>query len=182
MKGREVSEITKGRQLEPRAPVSQGTSHVYVSACGCMCHACLLTCENTMVHTMNVGVLVWGEGQLSHVCRDLSCVSLGYNLGKSCPTPPSASSLAAMLKPRASSKPCRYSPNLGIPVICPLPLKLAHRKGQSAFHFFTLGLRYACDLVHTSPARQDPVPKPAFPSSLPPAPSSSCCQPRPGRE
>ncbi|XP_021118754.1 exostosin-like 1 isoform X2 [Heterocephalus glaber] len=45
--------------------------------------------------------------------QDLSCASLGPTLGKSCPTPPSASSLADVLKPLVSSKPC--SPHWELP-------------------------------------------------------------------
>lgn len=50
------------------------------------------------------------------VCGTPSCASLGPTLGQRYPMPPSASSLAEVLMPCTSSKPCRYNPHLSIPL------------------------------------------------------------------
>lgn len=100
-------------------------------------HECLLTYEAQMVglHIVKLGVLVWGVRGSSrepsgmrgsclgpHMCGTPSCTSLGPTWGQRYPMPPSASSLATVLMPCTSSKPCRYSAKLGIPWPCPQTL------------------------------------------------------------
>lgn len=113
----------------PACCLCSGTGTV----CSCAC-ARMLTYENMMVglHTVNLGVLVWRAGgggikgagvrssclRLS-MCRTPSCASLGPTQGRRYPTPPSASSLVAVLMPCTSFKPCRYNPNGGAPQPCP---------------------------------------------------------------
>lgn len=136
-----------GRELELGVPahcLSSGMGTV----CGCV-RARMLTYENMMVglHIVNLGVLVWRAGGASRelgwghqgswgggsclrlsMCRTPSCASLGPTPGRRYPMPPSASSLAAVLMPCTSFKPCRYNPDGGTPR--PSPTTLLNWKGS----------------------------------------------------
>lgn len=120
----------------PACCLSSGTGTV----CGCAC-ARMLKYGNMMVglHTVNLGVLVWRAGGASRelgggsclrlsMCRTPSCASSGPTPGRRYPTPPSASSLAAILMPCTSFTPCRYNPDGGTPQ--PSPPTLLNWKGS----------------------------------------------------
>lgn len=169
---------------------------VSVSVSGVRVHECLSTYEHTVVglHIVNWGVLVWGLGAIKepdrvrgsclrpHMCGTSSCASLGPTLGQRYPMPPSASSLATVLMPRISSKPCRYNPNLGTPCPCP-PTLLSWQgtlgPGQWA-GVVSCPLLYCgtqvCLQPHSLHLLQNNLPpNPTFLSSLPPDPNSSSC-------